>query len=514
MTTSRQPEGQSPPQAKPFQDDIEYLEHELAWIETRARKIYVTRGLKAVAGAPEDGSYQPIKAEPEVIRTRHEELVTQEQHLRDEIDARLAATWAARTRLGLDQLQEAHHLNEFERQVLLLAIAPVLQPAIEDVWSGACRVAHLTVGSIFTLLELDLRQRVEHREYFSPERVLVGAGLIELGGGPDPDPEELAEAVVRITSKAFNIMLGHSEANTTTDGDEADAPAPDQSRTREESQRRVVHHEDDAEEPRMSVPEVRLADLVLSPTTMELVEELVAAAQGRRRLLADWGVGGIADYGHGLVALFHGAPGTGKTFAAEAIAGHLGKPLYQAAMSDLLSRWVGDSEKNLAALFEAAEKDGAIVFLDEVDGLLAARGRGLQQHHDQMVNTLLKLLEQHDGLVIMATNIKGKLDSALSRRLAYQLEFEPPGPKERAALWRRMLPDSVPGSDSLDYDDLGRDFKLTGATIRNASMKAAFRAARRGAPLSHSLVAQAASEEVVAQNEGTSTGRPVTGFGQ
>jgi SpoVK/Ycf46/Vps4 family AAA+-type ATPase len=211
-----------------------------------------------------------------------------------------------------------------------------------------------------------------------------------------------------------------------------------------------------------------------------------------------------------VAALFYGEPGTGKTLTAEAIAGELNRPLLVASIPAVLSKWVGQTESNLARLFERAQKQEAVLFLDEADSLLMERGAGrASRHDDAAVNVLLELIERHDGVTLLATNRPERLDRALARRLAYRLQFALPGAEERAAIWRGLLPDTVPVEGALDFVALGRVFELSGALIKNAVFKAAFRVASRGGTLTQAALEQAAAEELESR---VGVGLPATDF--
>lgn len=258
-------------------------------------------------------------------------------------------------------------------------------------------------------------------------------------------------------------------------------------------------------------PRTRLSDVVLTPAIRAQVEELVAAARGRRTVLDRWRIGERLDYGKGLAALFCGEPGTGKTLCAHAVAGELGRPLLEAAVPALLSRWVGESERNLAALFRQARTHGAVLFLDECDAILAERGADGARHDDRLVSVFLRTLERHDGLVLMATNREAALDRALSRRIAYRIVFPLPDAAARTEIWRGLLPDTVPTDGTVDLVALGRRYALSGGRIRNAVFKAAFRAASQvDGKVTGALLDQAAAEELAAAG-GNGKGR--VGFG-
>lgn len=244
-------------------------------------------------------------------------------------------------------------------------------------------------------------------------------------------------------------------------------------------------------------PLATLADVILPTEIRNQLEELVAAARNRRTVLDRWGIGRHLSRGKGVSALFHGDPGTGKTLAAEAVAAELGRPIRVASVPSLVSKWVGDTEKNLRNLFSEVRASEAVLFLDEADSLLMERGEGrASRHDDSAVNTFLQLLEEQDGVVLLATNMASRLDKALARRLTYMLRFPTPDAAARAAIWRRHLPESVPTQGDLRLDALADAFALSGGQIRNAVFKAAFRAARVEQLLSHEMLRQAASEEL------------------
>lgn len=253
---------------------------------------------------------------------------------------------------------------------------------------------------------------------------------------------------------------------------------------------------------------VRLSDVILPPDIMDIVEELVMAARHRRTVLDNWGIGAHLTYGKGVSALFYGASGTGKTLCAEAIAGELNRPLFVGAVPALVSKWVGQTEKNLQSLFEQARAASALLFLDEADSLLMERGAA-SRHDDSMVNTLLTLIERFDGVVLLATNMPGKLDGALGRRLTYRIEFPFPSAHARADIWRGLLPETVPCEGEIDVVALGEAYALSGGHIKNAVFKAAFRASSADRGLSMEDLRRAATEEVAAADAGTA---PI-GFG-
>jgi SpoVK/Ycf46/Vps4 family AAA+-type ATPase len=246
----------------------------------------------------------------------------------------------------------------------------------------------------------------------------------------------------------------------------------------------------------LTSPKARLKDVVLNPKNASMIEEMLDAARNLKVVLQQWRIGEHFTAGKGISALFYGPPGTGKTLCAEAIAGELHRPLLTAHIPSLVSKWVGETETNLDRLFKKAKSQNAVLFFDEADSLLMKRGDGhASRHDDSIVNVLLKLIEQQEGLVIMATNMQGCLDPAVERRLSYRLHFSLPSPEQRSDIWKRLLPDSIALSDGIDFDILGREFALGGGNIKNAVFKAAFRAARSQRKITQKDLIHAIREE-------------------
>lgn len=248
--------------------------------------------------------------------------------------------------------------------------------------------------------------------------------------------------------------------------------------------------------PSLQAPLCTLADVSLPPREKRLVEEIVAAASTRRTVFERWGIAARQQGGRGIVALFHGEPGTGKTFCAEAIAGELGRPLSRVTLPSVLSKWVGDAERTLARLFAESAKEETVLLLDEIDSLLMQRGEArASRHDDSLVNTMLDLLDRHEGVVILCTNRPAVLDKALGRRIGWKVEFPAPDAAGRLAIWRSLVPSTATGGRELDLRGLAHRYQLTGGRIRNAVVRAASRAAASGMDLDLRALEAAAFEE-------------------
>jgi SpoVK/Ycf46/Vps4 family AAA+-type ATPase len=210
----------------------------------------------------------------------------------------------------------------------------------------------------------------------------------------------------------------------------------------------------------------------------------------------EWGFRQKMNRGLGISALFAGASGTGKTMAAEVIANDLRLNLYRIDLSAVVSKYIGETEKNLRQLFDAAEDGGAILFFDEADALFGKRSE-IKDSHDRYanieINYLLQRMEAYRGLAVLATNMKSALDQAFLRRLRFIVNFPFPGAEDRKRIWRKVFPAETP-IERLDYDRLAR-LNLTGGSIHNIALNAAFLAAQAGGAVTMPLVLAAARTE-------------------
>ena len=259
---------------------------------------------------------------------------------------------------------------------------------------------------------------------------------------------------------------------------------------------RTTRHDDGV--ARRIVPSATWADLVLPAPRLQALRGAVQRMQHQQQVLDDWGFGRRAVGTRGLRMLFSGLPGTGKTLAAEVVAQALHADLLVIDLAQLVSKWIGETEKNLAAAFDQAEGSGAVLFFDEADALFGKRTE-VGDAHDRYANIesayLLARLERFDGVAVLATNLRGNLDHAFLRRFELALEFAEPGPAERAAIWRAQFPPQAPLAGDLDFDQLAALHTLPGALIRNAALGAAFLAAAEGQPIARTHVERALQQE-------------------
>jgi hypothetical protein len=239
-------------------------------------------------------------------------------------------------------------------------------------------------------------------------------------------------------------------------------------------------------------------DLVLAPRALRALRELCATVRHRPLVQGRWGFDGPGLGRPGLTALFAGPSGTGKTMAAAVVAADLGLDAFRIDLARVVSKYIGETEKQLEALFAAAEASNAILLFDEAEALFGKRTR-TRDAHDRYANIeiayLLQRVERHPGVVLLTTNRKEDLDEAFARRIDCLVEFPMPDAAARERLWRRSLPASAPLGDDADLELLARGFELAGGGIRNAALTAAFLAAEAGGPIGmRHLVAGVARE--------------------
>jgi hypothetical protein len=253
-------------------------------------------------------------------------------------------------------------------------------------------------------------------------------------------------------------------------------------------------------------------DLVIPVAQQQVLRDIAAHVRQRARVYENWGFAGKSSRGLGISALFAGASGTGKTMAAEVLAGELQLDLYRIDLSAVVSKYIGETEKNLRRIFDAAESGGAILLFDEADALFGKRSE-VKDSHDRYANIevsyLLQRMEAYRGLAILTTNMKQALDTAFLRRIRFVVQFPFPDAAQRAEIWRRIFPEATPTAD-LDVEKLAR-LNVAGGNIRNIALNAAFLAADSNEPVRMEHLLRAARAEY-AKLEKTLTETEVLGW--
>jgi hypothetical protein len=245
-------------------------------------------------------------------------------------------------------------------------------------------------------------------------------------------------------------------------------------------------------------PTVGWEQLVLAPDRLAQLREALDRLVHQPRVLDDWGFLRGRPGARGVRMLCAGPPGTGKTLAAEVMAHELGVELLAVDISRVVSKWIGETEKNLAEVFDTAERAESVLFFDEADALFGRR-TDVSDAHDRYANLetayLLARLERFEGLTILSTNLRQNVDPAFIRRLEFVVDFDEPGPAERAALWQCHLPAAAPLAPDVDLQELVALYPIVGALIRNAAVAAGFLAAAEGGPITRSHLVRAVRRE-------------------
>jgi AAA+ superfamily predicted ATPase len=409
-------------------------------------------------------------------------------------------------RIGLDALptqkSETENLARlWQRESMLLAVALYvdaenLDGAAADVVTAFHWFVSRELGLVFVgLREPPLRGggngcTIEVSKPTAQEQFDAWSQALQAGGAGADDAVHAA----RRFAGQFNLNFQDIHQ-----AGELAAPAPDVASLTAaiwDSCRRLTQPRLDVLAQRLE-PKATWEDLVLSDEATNLLRQIVAQVRERYRVYEDWGYARKMTRGLGISALFTGESGTGKTMAAEVLANELQLALYRIDLSAVVSKYIGETEKNLRKLFDAAEQGGAILFFDEADALFGKRSE-VKDSHDRYanieINYLLQRMEAFSGLAILATNMKSALDNAFMRRLRFVVTFQFPGPAERRQIWQKALPPDVP-RESLDYERLAR-FSVSGGNIHSIVLNAAFTAAQRDTPVTLPLLLSATRSEL------------------
>ena len=253
-------------------------------------------------------------------------------------------------------------------------------------------------------------------------------------------------------------------------------------------------------------------DLVIASEQREMLQEMVAQIRQRPQVYYRWGFGGKSARGLGISALFAGTSGTGKTMAAEVVANELNLDLYRIDLSAVVSKYIGETEKNLRRIFDAAENCGAVLLFDEADALFGKRSEvkdSRDRYANQEVSYLLQRMEAYQGLAILTTNLKDSLDNAFHRRIRFVVKFSFPDTAERILIWQRVFPKNTP-TEGLDFRNLAR-LNVAGGNICTIALNAAFLAAEAKEPVMMKHILQATKSEYT-KLERTLTGAEVGGW--
>jgi hypothetical protein len=359
-----------------------------------------------------------------------------------------------RYRGRIAELVEAADLSAAEALILVAALAPAVDERFDQLFcelTDRPDVRGLTGEVARTLVARTFAGRLAATALLDPGAPLVASGLLTLDR-----PDDLCGRVIadpNLVRWVLGLPPGPQPAST------ADFPARPLT---------TVH---------------TLDDVVLPGPARRRISDLEDRIAHRNLVVDTWGFGRHHDHSSGLIALFHGPPGTGKTMTAAALARSTGLPAYLVDLSALVSKYIGETEKSLAKVFDRAVREGCVLVFDEADAIFGRRTEVSDAHDryaNQEVSYLLTRIEQHPGVVILTTNLLANIDEAFQRRIHVMVEFPDPGPAERARLWRAVLPRPLPVDAAVDLDGLARRYDLSGAQIRDATLDAAYLAAADG----------------------------------
>lgn len=369
-----------------------------------------------------------------------------------------------------DFLWNAWQLNASEKAVFMLALAPYVDPGMLDAairsalpeagdfpelggWRGKQHRGFLPTGetAIYLVSGDNVDQRSEAMSIFSPSHIFAKKRILWLEDAPQGEPL-LAGRLVLNPEVVEQITLGEVQ---------------------------VPRFGKDFPAERIETA-LGWKDLIVGPGTRQDLAYIFSWLKHRQTLLEDERLG--RRIAPGFRALFHGPPGTGKTLAASLLGKKASKPVYRVDLASVVSKYIGETEKNLSGLFARAEDKDWILFFDEADALFGKRTNvkeAKDRFANQEVSYLLQRVERYPGLVILASNYKSNIDDAFLRRFQSIVHFPMPGPNERLKIWKAGMPLSIPLAKDIDLDSIARDYELSGADIMQAIHYASVQAMMR-----------------------------------
>ena len=249
---------------------------------------------------------------------------------------------------------------------------------------------------------------------------------------------------------------------------------------------------------RRSKVKLSLNDLVLPDAEKKEIQTIIDASANRAYVMSKWGFGAKLTTGKGIVVLFSGDPGTGKTLCAEIMARELGLELYQISIPQVMSKYIGETEKNIQKIFDSAKANHAMLLFDEADSLFTARVKvdtSVDKFSNMETNLLLQEIERFDGVIILTTNLEKSIDKAFQRRIQFKVHFPFPEAESRARIWQMLFPKTCPLSADMDWEVVGKSFEISGGHIKNAVLRAAYRAVISGGEVNMETIRFAAEQE-------------------
>ncbi len=395
---------------------------------------------------------------------------------------------------GVDLLRSSDRTSQFSRLMdAVAAHSGIVIMAGTDAWASDDGETSQVIGVAFPVPEFALRHAHWQASLAANSVSLSGQGLDALASRFRLTPGQIEEAVCWARNRAIWRAASQSRKTEIKDPTVAKATLADLFA----GARAQCGHEL-AKLARKIEAKQSWDDIVLPPDQLSQLREVCDQARYRHLVFGEWGFGRKLSLGKGLNALFAGPPGTGKTMAAEVIAGELQLDLYKIDLSQVVSKYIGETEKNLDRIFTAAETANAILFFDEADALFGKRSE-VKDSHDRYANIeigyLLQKMEEYEGVAILATNLRQNLDEAFARRMHSIVEFPFPDEEQRRRIWEVTFPREAPLGEDVEFSVLAREIKLAGGNIRNIALGAAFYAAADGQVINLTHLARAARRE-------------------
>jgi len=398
------------------------------------------------------------------------------------VDARVVAASESTPVQMLERVVHAVRAARLARAILYWNHADLLDGGARQMIEGACEIAFFgsEVRGKTTVTGRVARGSFEMRPLDQAMRVRLWRRFTD-----DPLPEAIRDWSLRPAEIRAAAQVAHAGPDAVLDACRA-----------------MLHNEPGELFTTLPCP-YEWDDIVLAQGVRKQLEELTAQARLASAVLEEWGFERLCRMGRGLNVLFAGPSGTGKTMAAQVVARALGRELHRVDLAGVVNKYIGETEKRLKRVFEACERSAVVLFFDEADALFGQRTQ-VKDAHDRYANIqidyLLQRMEQFDGVAILATNRKNDLDAAFLRRLRFIVDFLPPGPQERLALWRISLAERSPAGeellDGIAWEWLAENLVLTGADIKATALAAAFLARTEGGRIRMDHLLHAARREM------------------